>query len=110
MFIKQINSLKNRIIVALLGVIIGMALGILLLVRGLGVPPTVAALILVVAQVVCARLVRNATARIAIDTALIGAILSYTLAIGSWKTVLAAILLAPVCAVLVALIAKPRAE
>lgn len=110
MFLKQVNSLKNRIILALLGVIAGMALGILLFVRGLGVSSMIAALILVMTQVVCARLVKNAAVRVAIDSAIVGAILSYTLALGTWQTVLAAILLAPVCALVVAFVSRPRSE
>jgi hypothetical protein len=105
-----VNSLRNRLFGALFGVAVGMALGILLLIRTMRLDPMIAAMLVVVAQVLCAHLVRNWIARLLIDSAIIGMILSYSLMTGSWTSVIVAILLAPVCAIIVAFISRPGAE
>jgi hypothetical protein len=105
-----VNSLRNRLFGALLGVVIGMALGIVLLMRVMKLDSIIAALVVIIAQVVCARLVSNWLARLMIDSAIIGMMLAYALMAGAWTTVLAAIILAPVCAIVVALISRPRSN
>ncbi|HNX05440.1 MAG TPA: hypothetical protein PKI32_08045 [Opitutales bacterium] len=106
MKLNLFGSLRNRFLFAFAGILLGMVLGILILVRWLGLDPMISAMLLVLTQVICARLLPDWRERLVADSAIIGMVLSYALATGSWKTVLAAVLTAPVCAILVALLTK----
>jgi hypothetical protein len=101
-----LNGLYGRFLYSIAGVILGMILGILILVRWLGLDPMLSAMFLVLFQVVLARLLSDWRARLVADAAILGMILSHALATSSWKTILAAVLAAPVCAAIVALLEK----
>ena len=102
------SGLYKRFLVAMAGMIAGMILGFLLLVRWLHIDPLLAALVLVPMQVILSRAILFRQGRLAADCAVIGAILAVALAGASWRTVLGVILAAPLCALLLALVERSR--
>lgn len=101
-----VSGLYKRFLVAMAGMIAGMILGFLLLVRWLHADPLLAALLLVPAQVILSRAILVWQGRLAADCAVVGAILSVALAGASWRTVLGVILAAPLCALLLSLVER----